>query len=81
MSRPRKRSFSIAGHRTTISLETDFWEALRQAAAEDDVPLAQLIDIIDKARGSAGLSSAVRVWLLKRLQDRLVPRLQPEETA
>jgi predicted DNA-binding ribbon-helix-helix protein len=68
--RPEKRSFSIQGHRTSISLERAFWLALKQAAAEDDLTLASLISLIDKGRGEAGLSSAVRVWLLKRLQAR-----------
>jgi predicted DNA-binding ribbon-helix-helix protein len=68
--RPEKRSFSIQGHRTSISLESAFWTALKDAAAEDGKTLAGLINVIDKERGDAGLSSAVRVWLLKRLQVR-----------
>lgn len=68
--RPEKRSFSIQGHRTSISLESAFWTALKDAAAEDGQTLAGLINMIDKERGDAGLSSAVRVWLLKRLQVR-----------
>jgi predicted DNA-binding ribbon-helix-helix protein len=68
--RPEKRSFSIQGHRTSISVERAFWLALKQAAAEDDTTLAGLISSIDEGRGEAGLSSAVRVWLLKRLQQR-----------
>lgn len=68
--RPEKRSFSIQGHRTSISLESAFWSALKTAAAEDGLTLAGLISAIDKERGSAGLSSAVRVWILKRLESR-----------
>jgi predicted DNA-binding ribbon-helix-helix protein len=68
--RPQKRSFSIQGHRTSISLEGAFWQALKQAAAESNMTLAALISAIDKSRGEAGLSSAVRVWLLRRLQER-----------
>ena len=68
--RPEKRSFSIQGHRTSISLEAAFWSALKTAAAEDGLTLAGLINAIDKDRGSAGLSSAVRVWILKRSQTR-----------
>ena len=64
MSRPVKRSFTIAGHRTSISLETAFWEALRAVAAEEGVAVAKLIARIDALRGPSGLSSAVRVWLL-----------------
>jgi predicted DNA-binding ribbon-helix-helix protein len=74
--RPEKRSFSIEGHRTSISLEKAFWTALKQAAAEDGLTLANLINSIDKSRGEAGLSSAVRVWLLARLQARAVPHRQ-----
>ena len=63
-ARPLKRSFSIAGHKTSISLEAAFWDALKAAAARDMVSLASLVQRIDNSRGSAGLSSAVRVWLL-----------------
>lgn len=62
--KPLKRSFTIAGHSTSISLEAPFWEALKQAAAERGQPVAALVEEIDAKRGSAGLSSAVRVWLL-----------------
>ena len=68
MSRPVKRSFSINGHQTSISLETAFWAAFKEAAAEDGVPLANLVAAIDKERGNSGLSSAVRVWLLARFK-------------
>jgi predicted DNA-binding ribbon-helix-helix protein len=64
MGRPVKRSFTIAGHRTSISLEAEFWEALKSAAVEEGVPVAKLIAGIDGARGSSGLSSAVRCWIL-----------------
>lgn len=62
--RPVKRSFSIRGHRTSISLEQPFWEALKEAAARERISLAALIARIDERRGEAGLSSAVRVWIL-----------------
>jgi predicted DNA-binding ribbon-helix-helix protein len=64
MSRPVKRSFSIAGHRTSISLEAPFWAALKDVAAREQVPVAQLVARIDGDRNGASLSSAVRVWLL-----------------
>ncbi len=69
-ARPVKRSFSIAGHKTSISLEAAFWDALREAATRHHVSLAALVQRIDSARGSAGLSSAVRVWLLADAQRR-----------
>ena len=67
-ARPVKRSFSIAGHKTSISLEAAFWDALKKVAARDGVSLASLVLRIDAGRGSAGLSSAVRVWLLADAQ-------------
>jgi predicted DNA-binding ribbon-helix-helix protein len=63
-SRPVKRSFSIRGHRTSISLEAAFWEALQEIAAQRGLPLAQLVGAIDAARGDAGLSGAVRIYIL-----------------
>ncbi|MGE0627521.1 MAG: ribbon-helix-helix domain-containing protein [Hyphomicrobiaceae bacterium] len=63
-ARPVKHSFSVAGHRTSISLESAFWDALRDAAAVNGVSIAELVRRIDSARGEAGLSSAVRVWIL-----------------
>jgi predicted DNA-binding ribbon-helix-helix protein len=64
-----KRSVSIAGHRTSISLEPEFWAALEAAAVSRGWSLARLIGEIDRAREqSAGagrnLSSALRVFLL-----------------
>jgi predicted DNA-binding ribbon-helix-helix protein len=63
-----KRSVTIAGHRTSISLEGEFWDALKAIAAQDGVSLSQLVARIDTSRvGSArriGLSSAIRVFVL-----------------
>jgi predicted DNA-binding ribbon-helix-helix protein len=62
-----KRSLSIAGHRTSISLEPEFWAVLKREAEKDGKPLAALVGEIDLNRGSRNLSSAIRVWILKRL--------------
>jgi predicted DNA-binding ribbon-helix-helix protein len=62
--KPLKRSFNIAGHKTSISLEAPFWDTLREAAAAERLPLARLVAQIDEGRGETNLSSAVRVWLL-----------------
>ena len=59
-----KHSFAIAGHRTSISLEQAFWAALKAAAAAEGRSVAALVEHIDEGRGEAGLSSAVRVWIL-----------------
>lgn len=60
-----KYSISIAGHRTSISLETAFWEALRDIAATRDCSVAALVADIDTHRGAENLSSAVRVYVLR----------------
>ncbi len=64
MTRPVKRSFAINGHRTSISLEAPFWEALKDAAARENISLAGLVEHIDAERGNSGLSGAVRIWIL-----------------
>ena len=63
-----KRSLTIAGHRTSLSLEAEFWDALNAAAKSENKSLATLVGEIDSTRGSRNLSSAVRVWTLKRAQ-------------
>jgi predicted DNA-binding ribbon-helix-helix protein len=63
-SKPRKRSLSIAGHRTAISLEEPFWEALRRIAWEKRTPVARLVAEIDAVRGETSLSSAIRLFVL-----------------
>lgn len=64
---PVKRSVTIAGHQTSISLEPVFWTALETAAAEQALPLNALIAQIDALRISAddppNLASALRTWL------------------
>jgi predicted DNA-binding ribbon-helix-helix protein len=62
-----KRSLSIAGHRTSISLEPEFWAALKREAEKEGKTLAALVGEIDRNRGNRNLSSAIRVWILKRL--------------
>ncbi|HEX8482642.1 MAG TPA: ribbon-helix-helix domain-containing protein [Allosphingosinicella sp.] len=70
MTGPVKRSVMIAGHSTSISLEPVFWEALREAAAEEGVPLSALVARIDAERVEAAappnLGSAIRVWLFRK---------------
>ncbi len=67
---PVKRSIMIAGHATSISLEPVFWEALRQAAAAEGLPLNALVARIDAERiaeaDAPNLASAIRVWLFER---------------
>lgn len=70
--RPRKRSFAIRGHRTSISLETPFWDALRDIAEHRGTSMAALVAEIDSKRGDAnGLSTAVRLYVLEELRAQL----------
>lgn len=60
-----KRSVTISGHRTSVSVEDAFWNALKEIAAERSQPLAALIGEIDAGRtGSDNLSSAIRLYVL-----------------
>ncbi len=67
---PVKRSMTIAGHTTSISLEPVFWSALEGAALAAQLPLSALVARIDAERLEASdppnLASAVRCWLLAR---------------
>lgn len=65
---PVKRSITIAGHRTSISLEPEFWDALNAMADARAMSLAGLVAEIDEARGRTNLSSALRVSVLKAAQ-------------
>jgi predicted DNA-binding ribbon-helix-helix protein len=67
-----KRSVSIAGHRTSISLEEPFWEGLREIAEREKISVQSLIGRIDAERGEQNLSSAIRVFVLSDLRGRLV---------
>jgi predicted DNA-binding ribbon-helix-helix protein len=76
MARPKnKRSLTIARHRTSITLEDEFWQALSDIAREEGKSIASLVGEIDKGRGeveSAGpsLSAAIRVYVLERVKAR-----------
>lgn len=65
-----KGSVSIAGHRTSLSLEPVFWAALRATAVGRGMPLNAVVTEIDEAR-TTNLSSAVRVWLFEQAQTQL----------
>ncbi|WP_414902172.1 ribbon-helix-helix domain-containing protein [Sphingomonas flavalba] len=69
MSGPVKRSVTIAGHQTSISLEPVFWAALEAEAERRRLPLSALVSRIDALRitqpNPANLASAIRVWLFE----------------
>jgi len=69
--RPKKHSLTLRGHRTSVSLEDEFWAAFREIAAEEGRALNDLAAEIDAARGTdCGLASAIRLFVLRRLRAR-----------
>ncbi|WP_265502248.1 ribbon-helix-helix domain-containing protein [Paracoccus beibuensis] len=68
MTPPLKRSVTIDGHRTSVSLEDPFWKALAEAAAARGVTRAALIGRIDHARPpDVGLATALRLFVVDAL--------------
>ena len=66
MSRPVKRSLTLKGHRTSVSLEDEFWTSFREIADEKDMPINALAAEIDASRDlDAGLASAIRLYVLQ----------------
>lgn len=69
--RPEKHSLSLRGHRTSVSLEPEFWQAFRDIAALKGQPINALAAEIDAARGvEIGLASAIRLYVLRHYRDR-----------
>ncbi len=65
-----KRSLSIAGHRTSVALEAEFWAGLEAMTTERHLTMAALIREIDEARDTPNLSSAMRLAVLRWYQAR-----------
>ncbi len=69
--RPRKHSLTLRGHRTSVSLEDEFWIAFRDIAQADGRAINALAAEIDEGRGvDMGLASAIRLFVLRRLRGR-----------
>ncbi len=64
-----KKSFTIGNHRTSISLEPEFWDALEIKANEQDVSLSKLVLKIDneKPKDYNNLASYIRIWVLRKI--------------
>lgn len=76
--RPIKRSITLHGHRTSVSLEAAFWQALQDIAAAEGKPLAQIAARIDSARNPAtGLATALRLFILHYYRSK-VPGSEPK---
>ncbi len=69
----QKRSLSIAGHRTSIALEPEFWDGLEAMARDRELALGALIRQIDEGRQNPNLSSALRLAVLRFYQAKGAP--------
>lgn len=69
--RPVKRSLTLQGHRTSVSLEDEFWQAFQQIAAEQGCSIAALAVEIDAARApQTGLATAIRLHVLRHFRNK-----------
>jgi predicted DNA-binding ribbon-helix-helix protein len=71
-----KRSIVIAGHKTSVSLEDEFWKGLKEIATGREMTLSDLVATIDTDRRHGNLSSAIRLFVLNHYR-----HMPPRETA
>jgi predicted DNA-binding ribbon-helix-helix protein len=77
-----QRSIVIAGHTTSVSLEDEFWNSLKEIARERNMTLQELVGAIDADRQHANLSSAIRLFVLGVYRDQLQsPRQNARDVA
>jgi len=70
--RPRKRSLTLHGHRTSVSLEDEFWHAFREIARERGMSINRMAETIDDQRGTgSGLAGAIRLFVLNHYRNKL----------
>ena len=76
-----KRSIVVDGHKTSVSLEDEFWKALKEIAGGRNMKLSELVSGIDAERQHGNLSSAIRLFVLNTYQDQISQRQggAPEE--
>ncbi|MGB0574283.1 MAG: ribbon-helix-helix domain-containing protein [Hyphomicrobiales bacterium] len=63
----KKRSISIAGHRTSIALEDEFWILVQKISVEMDLSIPKLLELIENQKKSNNLASAIRLYVLDYL--------------
>ena len=73
-----KRSVSVGGHLTSVSLEDAFWELLKEIASEHDMTLRELIAAIDSKRQHGNLSSAIRLFVLDFYRQQISVSKRPD---
>jgi predicted DNA-binding ribbon-helix-helix protein len=69
-----KRSIVIAGHKTSVSLEDQFWNSLKEIARERNMTLVELVGAIDTDRQNGNLSSAIRLFVFGVYRDQVASR-------
>ena len=75
-----KRSIVIAGHKTSVSLENEFWKGLKEIADDRDVTLSDLVSSIDTDRQQGNLSSAIRLFVLDHYRNQTPVAQEPAVT-
>jgi predicted DNA-binding ribbon-helix-helix protein len=73
-----KRSININGCKTSISLENEFWEALREMAGRENIALSTLVEQINQHRNNINLSSAIRVFVFNHFRAAAKNEAKPE---
>jgi predicted DNA-binding ribbon-helix-helix protein len=73
-----KRSIVVGGHKTSVSLEDEFWAALKKIAVRHRVTLSDLVGSIDSQRQHGNLSSAVRLFVLQHYRQRVEETAHPD---
>jgi predicted DNA-binding ribbon-helix-helix protein len=66
-----KRSVVIGGHKTSVSLEEPFWSEVRAIAEGEQITVSNLLRRIDRERSNANLSSAIRVYVLEHVREKV----------
>lgn len=79
MTKDIKRSLTIAGHSTSISLEEPFWLHLKAMASARSLSIAALVAQIDAGREGRNLSSAIRLFVLRELEERIGQGVHSED--
>jgi predicted DNA-binding ribbon-helix-helix protein len=69
-----KRSIIIAGHKTSVSLEEEFWTGLKEIARKQGMTLTDVVSNLDSHRRHGNLSSTIRLFVLDHYRTRLTPR-------
>ena len=80
MGKVAKRSILLAGHKTSVSLEEQFWSALKEIAREKGISVSALVLRVDSSRERGNLSSALRTFVLEHFRSRAALQLQPGVT-